>query len=217
MHRVEKLDSTVAPATTDASGPGLLTCVEDRLRWSSSPACVPAGGDPRGRLLVTPPKQEYACHELFADDLVWHVAGRSVIAGDYAGKDQVFGFFGRLQELSEGTSEVEVHDLLANDEHGVAIVIESATRNRRSYQGHASPHREVGMREDVVTVVLEQVGGVPSGRKRPREAVDSAVDGGRSRDLRPDVGPAQIGVDGRVTAAPKDGEPVVPVARRVRP
>jgi len=75
-------------------------------------------------------------NELFADDLVWHVAGRSAIAGHYSGKAQVFGFFGRLQELSEGTSKVEVHDLLANDEHGVAI--ESATRNGRSYQGQAA-------------------------------------------------------------------------------
>ena len=66
-------------------------------------------------------------NELFADDLVWHVAGRSAIAGHYSGKAQVLGFFGRLQELSEGTSKVEVHDLLANDEHGLAI--ESATRN----------------------------------------------------------------------------------------
>ena len=77
-------------------------------------------------------------NELFADDVVWHVAGRSAIAGDYTGKDQVFGFFGTLQELSEGTSGVEVHDLLANDEHGVAIVIESGTRNGRSHSGQAA-------------------------------------------------------------------------------
>jgi ketosteroid isomerase-like protein len=76
-------------------------------------------------------------NELFADDVVWHVAGRSAIAGDYTGKDQVFGFFGKLQELSGGTSTVEVHDMQANDEHGVAIVIESATRNGRSYRGRA--------------------------------------------------------------------------------
>ncbi|MGB9377739.1 MAG: nuclear transport factor 2 family protein [Mycobacteriales bacterium] len=66
---------------------------------------------------------------LFADDVVWHVAGKSVIAGDHKGKQEVFSLFGQLAELSGGTSTVEVHDLLANDEHCVAIVTETATRN----------------------------------------------------------------------------------------
>jgi ketosteroid isomerase-like protein len=77
-------------------------------------------------------------NELFADDVVWHVAGRSPLSGDYQGKDRVFGFFARLQELSEGTSKVEVHDLLANDEHGVAVVTESATRGGQNHEGRAT-------------------------------------------------------------------------------
>ena len=77
-------------------------------------------------------------NELFDDDIVWHVAGRSVIAGDYKGKEQVFGFFGKLQELTDGTSKIEVHDLLANDTHGVALAMESATRNGRSQELPAS-------------------------------------------------------------------------------
>lgn len=77
-------------------------------------------------------------NELFADDIVWHVAGRSPLAGDYRGKEEVFGFFGKLQEMSEGTSRVEVHDSLANDTHGIALVTESATRSGRSHQGRAS-------------------------------------------------------------------------------
>jgi uncharacterized protein len=76
--------------------------------------------------------------QLFADDVVWHVSGRSPISGDYTGKAEVFGFFGRLQELSGGTSRVEVHDLLADDDHGVAIVTQSATRNGRSYEGRVT-------------------------------------------------------------------------------
>ena len=77
-------------------------------------------------------------NELFADNVVWHVAGRNLISGDYDGKEQVFGFFGKIQELSEGTSKVEVHDLLANDEHGVAVVTESATRGGRQHRGNAT-------------------------------------------------------------------------------
>lgn len=77
-------------------------------------------------------------NELFADDIVWHVAGRSPLAGDYTGKEQVFGFFAKLQEMSEGTAKVEVHDLLANDEHGVAVVTETATRGGAHHHGHAT-------------------------------------------------------------------------------
>jgi ketosteroid isomerase-like protein len=75
---------------------------------------------------------------LFADDIVWHVSGRSPISGDYTGKEQVFGFFGKLQELSGGTSKVEVHDLLADDDHGVAIVTQSASRDGRTYEGRVT-------------------------------------------------------------------------------
>jgi ketosteroid isomerase-like protein len=75
---------------------------------------------------------------LFADDVVWHVSGRSPISGDYTGKEQVFGFFGKLQELSGGTSKVEVHDLLADDDHGVAIVTQSASRDGRTYEGRVT-------------------------------------------------------------------------------
>jgi ketosteroid isomerase-like protein len=76
--------------------------------------------------------------QLFADDVVWHVSGRSPLSGDYTGKEQVFGFFGKLQELSDGTSKVEVHDLLADDDHGVAIITQSGTRDGRTYEGRAT-------------------------------------------------------------------------------
>lgn len=77
-------------------------------------------------------------NELFHDDVVWHVAGRSAIAGEYKGKEQVLGLFGKIAELSDGTAKIEVHDFLANDEHGIALVKESATRNGRSHEGNAS-------------------------------------------------------------------------------
>ena len=77
-------------------------------------------------------------NEIFHDDVVWHVAGHSPLSGDYKGKEQVFGFFGKLMELTDGTSKVEAHDLLANDDHGVALVKESGTRNGRNHEGHAT-------------------------------------------------------------------------------
>ena len=77
-------------------------------------------------------------NELFHDDVVWHVAGRGAIAGEYKGKEQVFGLFAKIAELSDGTATIDVHDLLADDEHGVALVRESATRGGRSHEGNAS-------------------------------------------------------------------------------
>ena len=73
--------------------------------------------------------------ELFDESILWHVAGRSQLAGDYKGRDAVFGFFGKLMELSNGTSAVEVHDILANDEHGIALVTGTATRGDKSFSG----------------------------------------------------------------------------------
>lgn len=66
--------------------------------------------------------------QLFADDIVWHVGGRSPITGDYKGKDEVFGFFAQLAERAGGTFRVDVHDVLANDEHVVALTNGTAER-----------------------------------------------------------------------------------------
>jgi ketosteroid isomerase-like protein len=74
-------------------------------------------------------------NELFADDVEWHVAGRSQLAGNYHGKDEVFALFGKIVELSGGTARFEVHDVLANDEHGVALVTGSASREGRDFTG----------------------------------------------------------------------------------
>jgi uncharacterized protein len=59
---------------------------------------------------------------LFADDITWHQAGSGPLSGDLAGKDAVFGTFAQLVVLTAGTFGQEIHDLLANDEHAVAMV-----------------------------------------------------------------------------------------------
>lgn len=69
--------------------------------------------------------------EIFDDDIVWHIGGRSQLAGDYRGKDEVFGFFAKLVELSGGTFRVDVHDILANDEHAVVLGTNRAEREGR--------------------------------------------------------------------------------------
>lgn len=44
-----------------------------------------------------------ALDALFADDVVWHVAGRGPTASDFTGKEQGFGQLGQFMERSGGT------------------------------------------------------------------------------------------------------------------
>ena len=69
---------------------------------------------------------------LFADDIVFHVTGNSQLAGDYRGIDEVFGFFGKLVELSGGTFKIERHAVLADDEHATVLSTSSAEREGKS-------------------------------------------------------------------------------------
>jgi uncharacterized protein len=73
-----------------------------------------------------------ALNDLFAEDILWHVDGRNQLAGEYRGRDAVYGFFGRLMELTEGTFHLDVHAVLADDAHGVALVVTTASRAGRS-------------------------------------------------------------------------------------
>jgi ketosteroid isomerase-like protein len=67
---------------------------------------------------------------LFAEDVVWHAAGTSPVSGEYGGRDAVFTLFRRIAEMSGDTFRIEVHTVLADDEHGVAL-----TRSTASHEG----------------------------------------------------------------------------------
>ena len=69
--------------------------------------------------------------QYFADGIRLHYPGRSPLAGDYDGIVQVLGFFGRAVELSGGTFRTELHDVIANDEHTVALFTARADRDGR--------------------------------------------------------------------------------------
>jgi len=74
--------------------------------------------------------------DLFADDLLWHVGGRSEVAGDFRGRDAVFGMFGKLIEVTEGTFHLDTHAILADDDHAVALVFATASRGGRTVTGN---------------------------------------------------------------------------------
>lgn len=60
--------------------------------------------------------------ELFADNITAHIAGSHALAGEYQGKEAVFGFFGQLAELSGGTARLQRQAALADDWFAVALV-----------------------------------------------------------------------------------------------
>lgn len=71
-------------------------------------------------------------NDLFADDILWHVGGRNQLTKDYRGRDEVYGFFGRLMELTQGSFHLDLHAVFADDAHGVALVVVSASRGGKS-------------------------------------------------------------------------------------
>jgi uncharacterized protein len=70
--------------------------------------------------------------DLFADDLLWHTGGRSQVAGDYRGREAVYGLVSKLMEITEGSFRLDLHAVFADDEHGVALVAATASRGSRS-------------------------------------------------------------------------------------
>lgn len=69
---------------------------------------------------------------VMADDVVWHEPGRSAVAGDYKGPEEVLGFLRQLREGTDGTFRIEVLDVLGEPERAVVFQRETATRRGRS-------------------------------------------------------------------------------------
>jgi ketosteroid isomerase-like protein len=67
--------------------------------------------------------------DLLTDDFVLHIPGRSRIAGDYMGKEEMRSHFREIRELSGGTFKTEVHDVLGNDRHAVGLINATAEKD----------------------------------------------------------------------------------------
>ena len=74
---------------------------------------------------------------VWAEDIAWHIPGRNPLAGDYVGTEAVLGFFAQLQERSGGSFGLELHDVLASDDHVVALVTETGHRGDKSLNENA--------------------------------------------------------------------------------
>jgi ketosteroid isomerase-like protein len=56
---------------------------------------------------------------MLAEDVAWHVPGRSALAGDYRGRDEVLRYFVARRELAHATFRIVVRGVLADDERAV--------------------------------------------------------------------------------------------------
>ena len=74
-----------------------------------------------------------ALDDLFAEDIRWYEPGRNQLSGAREGRQAVYEMFGRLMEITEGSFRLELHTVLADDDHGVAVLGVTAHRGDTSY------------------------------------------------------------------------------------
>ncbi len=73
--------------------------------------------------------EEMAVVDAFmADDIVWHEIGR---AEPRRGKDELRA---TMSEFSDTTIKYELHDVVANDDHAIALGTATATRNGKTLE-----------------------------------------------------------------------------------
>jgi hypothetical protein len=82
--------------------------------------------------------------ELTDQDAIWHTPGRNLLSGDYRGVDAILGFFARIAELTGGTFRAELHDVVASDEHAVAIYVSRGEREGRTLENRTVLVSHVG-------------------------------------------------------------------------
>jgi uncharacterized protein len=75
-----------------------------------------------------------ALPEYFDPDVVWHVPGRSAMAGTIEGRASVIAALTEVAALiAAGTVRLEVHDVLASDDHVVGLISEHAERDGQGF------------------------------------------------------------------------------------
>jgi ketosteroid isomerase-like protein len=77
---------------------------------------------------------DVAAHKAcFADNVVWHVPGKSPVAGDYRGLDDTFAYFDKLTTLMrQGKYQDQLLDTAAGAERVVNIHRISGNRNGKT-------------------------------------------------------------------------------------
>lgn len=74
---------------------------------------------------------ERAFGELVTDDaqIHWPGAGRHILGGTYSGRQEVMAAIARCREITEGTLEGEILDILVDDRH--VVIVNRVTGRRK--------------------------------------------------------------------------------------
>jgi uncharacterized protein len=75
-----------------------------------------------------------ALRGLFAEDAVWSVPGRGVMAGTYEGREAIFRFLAKLPKETDGTYASELIDVLASQDRAAALYRARGTRHGRTLE-----------------------------------------------------------------------------------
>lgn len=73
-----------------------------------------------------------------ADDVTFQVMGKSPLAGKFDRRTFASNLLQRMRELSAGTHQMEVHDILASDLHGMVLVTHKLRRNGTPHEYRAA-------------------------------------------------------------------------------
>jgi len=72
--------------------------------------------------------------QFFTENIIWHLTGTGPLAGDYQGVAQVAALLGKMAEMSGGTLQHDVHDVLHNDDHTVVLATVRGQRAGKQLQ-----------------------------------------------------------------------------------
>lgn len=75
-----------------------------------------------------------ALRGLFAEDAVWSVPGRGVMAGVYEGREAIFRFLAKLPKETDGTYASRLIDVLSSEDRAAALYRASGTRHGRTLE-----------------------------------------------------------------------------------
>jgi ketosteroid isomerase-like protein len=79
-------------------------------------------------------QEGFALRGLFAEDAVWSVPGRGVMAGVYEGRDAIFRFLAKLPKETDGTYRSELIDVLVSGERAAALYRARGSRLGRTLE-----------------------------------------------------------------------------------
>lgn len=69
--------------------------------------------------------------QIIADDATWHAVGNTPLSGDFVGKEAILGSFARIGKETDSIQQ-DLHAIVADDEHTVALVNATVTRGGKS-------------------------------------------------------------------------------------